>query len=168
MGERVSAAGEGESFAERIAAVLRDNERRIVLNWATRIGALPEFRARAELELSALLGGVPRVVDELLRLLGRDPTPEVPPLDLDIGAAGDHAAAHARARVGLGLRPSVVVSEYVHLRQVLWSEVRAAAAAIRATVADLFGLERRLNAAIDALMVVTLVTFEQEQHTLGA
>ncbi len=163
MGDQVSAAGDGEAFAERLAAALRGNHRRIVLNWATRVGAFPEFRARGDLELSTLLGGVPRVVDELLGSIGRGPTTD--DRGIDLGAAGDHATAHARSRAALGLRPSVVVNEYVHLRQVLWIEIRAAAAAIRATVADLFDLERRLNAVIDALMVVSLVAFEHE--TLG-
>ena len=160
MGEHVDADDDGHSLPRRIAAVLRANRRRMVLNWAGLVGALPAFRARPGLALSAVLGEVPSLLDEVVNAIERGPELEGAVRDLD--AAGEHAVGHARKRVALGLRASDLVQEFRHLRQVLWTEIRHGLQTIRATVTDVLDLERHVNAALDAVLALSVGAFENE------
>src|SRR4051812_29828766 len=83
----------------RIIAGLREQQSRVIANWAVRISTLPVFRATPELALGDLQSGVPALLDAALAAI------EVSNSDLDdlpLEQARTIAATHGRQRFADG------------------------------------------------------------------
>lgn len=150
-------AEETAGFCQRMADFLDLDRRRILLNWASRAGALPAFRQRPDLDLAAVIDDMPTIFDHLLAVLKAEGTE---PFNPDLGPAEAHATAHVRLRATRGFHASDVAQEYQQLRQTIWTEIRAHVANLQPSVADVLDVEHRLNYALDDIVIVTLETFD--------
>ena len=98
-------------FRQRVADVLERDRRRIMRNWASRVGALPAFRQRPDLDLASVLDDMPAIFDALLAAIRREEPAGIFPHAVDgvKGAAGlggcdrDHRPQQAGGLVVLPL-----------------------------------------------------------------
>jgi diguanylate cyclase (GGDEF)-like protein len=107
----------------------------------------------ARLGRVAQLGDMPTFVSELGREVER---PDADRLRAG-GALAGVAREHARTREALGFAPREVVMEFLLLRRVLWRFVASRADGL--ADGDVIEAQRRLNDAIDRLVVECVVAF---------
>lgn len=145
-------------FRIRVVDVLAQDRRRILLNWAGRVGALPAFRERPSLDLPAVLDNMSDILDDLLGLIRvAEPAVFAP----DLTPCREHLQEHVRHRRAITFPCVALVQEFHQLRFVLWTEIAVAAPALRPEPGDVLDLEQRINYTLDAIVAATVDMFSR-------
>jgi hypothetical protein len=139
----------------RAATYLAAQEADILFRWIQRVSRLLADAGQPETHLPALRDHMPDILAQLRHRLRTDRGATTTTAAADTGLPQAHAVTRHQQHVPAG----VVVQEYGVLRREVWAKLRQWDADPPLSVVDVFLLEDRINAALDALIAVTLDTF---------
>ncbi len=134
----------------RIIAGLREQQTRVIANWAVRVSTLPVFRASPGLGLDDIQRDIPALLDAALAAVEvGDHAVD----DLPLEQASTLAARHAAARHAHGFGLPVVLAEMHALRQETWSALWRMMERAPNLLGSLREVERRLSETFDSLAI---------------
>jgi hypothetical protein len=134
----------------RILAGLREQQARILANWAVRVSTLPVFRAAPSLGLDELQRDMPELLDAALAAV------EVSERDVDdrpLERARAVAAVHGLDRRRGGFSIALVLEEIHALRQEVWAALWRMMERAPSLLGALRDVERRISETFDSLSI---------------
>lgn len=138
--------------AWRVANSLREQQARIIANWAVRVSTLPTFRAMPEIALEDLQGQIPDLLDAALAAFATA-DPGMEPGVMEHGES--IASAHGRVSAEQGMSIGLLLSELQLLRFEVWGAMQRAIEALPTLESTPRDLDARLAAIFDPLVIAT-------------
>jgi len=133
-----------------VVVALREQNNRIIANWALRVATLPAFRATPNLGLGDVQRHIPQILDSALDAIATsDPTMDPGPIE----RAADLAASHGRVRLQDDFGIGDVLAEFQALRGEVWSALWRAVEQHDESLELVRELEPRFNETFDMLII---------------